>query len=385
MKTDKKITLGIIGGSVLTVLALVGSTAGTLSWYAYSRNVSFSYMGTSVQKSILLNMGIVDNAGYIKADKIQQYDLVRETHDGRSIVFTQSTKGLDINVIRAYLESSPNAVDMLFPVTSQNRSLASDDNLTIYKSPDYGDDVLMENTDPSAYVVLPFAFRIADENSESISDKEVWLTDAVVEAEKEHIEQAVRVFVHNESSQRKFLMKPAEKDEKTGFNKVGGLLDLDGDGYYDYNKLTGYEYYYGEFTGTKTWGELPDPDTYVEDYENANGVVPIPPATSLEPSTFYAKHSAHTRHVDLSQLTPQEVEYYTLKSVKPATKENGEYYVKDDEEDGIDIGIPIASTSSSSGIGYATFTIFIEGWDHTVVDKAAGYSFNLGLRFEINR
>ena len=53
-----------------------------------------------------------------------------------------------------------------------------------------------------------------------------------------------------------------------------------------------------------------------------------------------------------------------------------------------DLGIPIANTGTNAdnyGIGYSTMTIFIEGWDHTVIDKAVGYSFNLGLRFEINR
>ena len=79
-----------------------------------------------------------------------------------------------------------------------------------------------------------------------------------------------------------------------------------------------------------------------------------------------------------SGVHPLIAEFETFGTVKPSVKETGEYYVGE-------TGIPLASTNSGSKIGYTTMTIFIEGWDHSVVDKAAGYQFNLGLRFEIDR
>ena len=48
-------------------------------------------------------------------------------------------------------------------------------------------------------------------------------------------------------------------------------------------------------------------------------------------------------------------------------------------------GRPIAYTDSTCSIGYVTLKIYIEGWDHVVIDKAVGYKFSLGLRFEMNR
>ena len=48
-------------------------------------------------------------------------------------------------------------------------------------------------------------------------------------------------------------------------------------------------------------------------------------------------------------------------------------------------GKPIAITDSTSKIGYSTLTIYLEGWDHSVIDQAIGYQFNLGITFEIDR
>ena len=373
MNKDKKVTLGLISGSVLTVLAVLGSTAGSLAWYAYSRNVSFSYVGTSVQKSVLLDIGLVDNDYYLTNDKLEQYELVRETHDGNSIVFSQTHKGFDVGAIRDYLVKSPNAVDMLFPLTTQKRSLSDSSDISLFKSPDYGDTTLNQPAKTSDYVELPFAFKIDAENVGSVKDKDVWLTDAVVQAEAENIDQAVRVFVKN--GQRKFLMKPAEKTLTSDSNKVGGLLDLDADGVYDYDKLYMNEYYYGEYDGTLSYSTDPYDKPYEEaPFDNVNG------SPEVE-STFYAKHQEGSYLAQYQDVTPEEVEFYTFKSVQPLTNENGEYYAG---SDGLS-GIPICKTDSTDSIGYATLDIFIEGWDFSVVDKAAGYNFNLGLRFEINR
>ena len=60
MRKDKKVSLGLVGLAVLTATALLATTAGSLAWYAYSRNVYFSFVGTSVAKSALLNIGLVD-------------------------------------------------------------------------------------------------------------------------------------------------------------------------------------------------------------------------------------------------------------------------------------------------------------------------------------
>lgn len=366
-----------MGMALLTVVGIFGATAGTLSWYAYSRNVLFSFSGTSVQKSVLLNIGLVDEDNRFTQAKCQEYGLDKEEYDGKQIVFTHSTNGLSTDAIKHYLTVYNHATNFLFPVTSRDRSLSDNtSDLSLYKSPDFGDTTIDRPTNGTEYARLPFAFKIAEEGSAAAQDKVVWLTDAVVTASGENINQAVRVFV--ETSQRKFLMKPADDTLVRGETKVGGLLDLDGDVTYDYDALQGKELYYGDFTAAG--GEVPyEPAPYDEDFDDAD--LDDVNGTNLNPlveSTFCAKHKKGIYPVDLDNITPKVAEYETFGTVKPLSIGPGNYYAGE-------TGIPLCSTETTSGIGYCTMTIFIEGWDHAVVDKAVGHHFNLGLRFEISR
>ena len=377
MNKERKITLGLIAAGLLTAVGLFGSIAGTLAWYAYSRSVLFSFTGTSVQKSVLLNIGLVDPENRFTQAKCEEYELVKEEHDGKQIIFTHSTNGLSTTAIRHYLSLYNHATDFLFPITSRERLLTNNGDLTLYKSPDFGDTTLTRETDGSEYVKLPFAFKI-DEEGTVTQDKKVWLTDAVVTASGQNINQAVRVFV--ETSQRKFLMKPADSTLVRGETKVGGLLDLDGDVTYDYDELQGKELYYGDYTLDQGYNTIPyQANPYDEEFADAD--LDDVNHTNLNPlveSTFCAKHKKDILPVDLDHITPKVAQYETFGTVKPLAIGPGNYYEGE-------TGIPLCTTETSSGIGYCTMTIFIEGWDHAVVDKAVGHHFNLGLRFEISR
>lgn len=371
MKRQNKITFGFIVGGLITVLTVIGSTAGSLAWYVYSRSVRVGFVGTSVAKSALLNVGIVDDSHYLTDEKVAKYELTREEFDGHSIVFTHATDGLDYHVIQDYLFRSPYAVDLLFPLTTQARSITETGDLSLYESPLHGDTTINRPAVTSHYVVLPLAFRMTDTNGDNISGIDIWLTSANVQASGEHIDESLRVFVKN--SQRKFLMKPSDKGMTTGQTKVGGLLDLDGDGTYDYSLANNKEFYYGQYTGTLThastkYGEPKE----TAPYDNVNGV------TNLTESTFYSKHNEDAYCADLTQITPKVAEYESFGTIKPMVDSSGNYY------EGA-TGKAITKTDSTDGIGYVSFTIFIEGWDHVVIDQAANYSFNLSLKFETNR
>lgn len=377
MKTNKKVTIGLISLACLTSAALIGTAAGSLAWYAYSRIGIVSFKGTSIANTALLNVGIVDDGPEYKisAATITQYGLIRESHDGHSIVFTHATNGFDYRVIDEYLENAGYAIDRLAPLTTQERALSSTSDLTLYKSPEYGQTNINQAAGTLDYVRLPLAFRVGDSENEGAIDTKVWLTGANVQASEENIHEAVRVFVEN--SQRKFLMKPASTATTTGSTNVGGLLDLDGDGTYDYNSTSAdhNEYYYGQCTGTPTnaseqYGIAQD----VAPLENVNGVT-----DTSAPSTFYAKHNYYSKIINnLNAITPKVAEFETFGTVNPSFDAAGNFIAGD-------TGIPIAETDGPTGVGYATFTIFIEGWDHSVIDKAAGYDFNLDLKFEINK
>lgn len=376
MKTHNKFTLSFLITGMITVLSVIGSTAGSLAWYIYSRSVRVEFIGTSIAKSALLSVGIIDNAPYkIKQSTIEKYKLSREPYDGNSIVFTSSSDGLDYHVIQEYLTSSGYAVDMLFPLTTQDREISDD--LTLYESPLHGETNIkrVDNIAKiSHYVVLPLAFKMTDPSGGNKANVDVWMTSASVKASGEDIDKALRLFVEN--SQRKFLMNPSDKSTSAGSTKVGGLLDLNKDGLYDYDKTDeNKEYYYGDMTddSTITWAntEYGVPKESAQ-YDNVNDV------SDETESTFYAKHAEEAHLANLTNVTPKVAKYETMGTVKPSYDGDNNYCEGD-------TGIRITTTNSTDKVGYVTFTIFIEGWDHAVVDKAANYSFTLSLAFETNR
>lgn len=369
MTKERKFSLRLALFTIFSGLTLVSTVTGSLAWYAYSRSVTFSFVGTSVAKSALLSVGLVDDHNYLSDSDLEQYNLVRESHDSKSIVFTQSKDGFSVQAIRKYLFNSPNAVDKLFPLTTKARSISEEGDLNLYENPEYGETQTTVAAKPNEYVVLPFAFKIINEDAQYVPNKHVWLTEAVCRADQ-NIEQAIRVYI--QGTERDFLMRPADASTTTGSTKVGGALDLDGDGTYDYNKGTDYEYAYGEFNNSMTYSATPY-DTDPAPLDNVNGV-----SDTSEASTFLAKHHLDVYTANISAAQPKVAEFETFGTVKPTADDTGRY-------DPAVSGIPLASTNSGSKIGYATMTIFIEGWDHSVIDKAAGYSFNLGLRFEIDR
>ena len=370
MKRQNKITFGLLVGGAITALSVFGSTAGSLAWYAYSRSTRVNFIGTSIANSALLHVGLVDDAHYLSDEKVAGYNLVREEYDNHSIVFSRATDGLDYHVLQDYLFFSEYSVNLLFPLTTQSRTISDQTSLKLYESPLHGETTINKEAKKSHYVKLPLAFRMVDNNGNHL-EEDVWLTSSNVQASGHNIDQAVRIFVEN--SQRKFLMKPADSHTTTGTTKVGGILDLDGDGTYDYNTTTKKELYYGQYTGDLEYAdeEYGIPKTTAP-YDNVNGV------TDTTESTFYSKHNEEAYIIDQSKVSPKTVEYQTLGTVKPSVNSNGKYY------EGA-TGLKMTTTNSDDGIGYVTLTIFIEGWDHVVVDKAANYSFNLSLKFEVSR
>ena len=167
-------------------------------------------------------------------------------------------------------------------------------------------------------------------------------------------------------------MRPADTDTVIGSNPVGGVLDLDGDGTYDYdNSLE--EYFYGEYE--EGYSVTHASSAYgIEDTtpQNVNGT----PYTA-EASTFLAKHHKDAKIANFDREHVKRAYYYPYGKVSPQMAD-GSYVAGE-------TGIPVSTTNNTTGIGYATLTIYIEGWDFAVVDKEIDHSFNLGLTFEINR
>ena len=374
MKKEKKLSLrlGLFAG--LITIAMLGTTAGTLAWYAYSSNVSVSYVGTTVASSALMNVGLVDNEGVFTSEKCTEYNLERgSATDGgvtNSIVWAKSRSGFSVEAIYYYLETTDYAVNYLQPVTTGSRAYDESSDLHLYRSPEYSEVDFDVPAEKDHYVVLPFAFRVMDETSSYVANKNIWVTDMVVEAEND-AQSTIRVFLDGTN---KALVQPSDQENNVGETKVGGTLSLSPSEYYDYNSSENKEYCYGEFENEVQYSALA-PNEY-EVLDNVNHV-----EDTTEATTFYGMHYPGVLVPDIDAAVPKVQQHAGVGKVKPSVRPNGELYHDDVNGNGIIVG----KTSTESKVAYTTVTVFVEGWDHSMIDQKSGFRFNLGLTFEIDR
>lgn len=390
MRSNKKVTLALGIMSAMTFMGIVGSTAGTLAWYAYYTRTTTAFRGTSVRSSDQLQIGLVANTNSdyllsIPDDKLALLELSKETDkDGKIIYWSTTGAGLTAATIAEYLSGSKFATNKLSPVTTRDRAL-NDEITTLYRAPQHGDATLDKPASSERYVHIELAFRIMDTNGDTVNGNHVWITETLAQASVgENVEKAIRVYVEDKSVAAQsaatpyFLLNPSSELEETGATKVAGLLDLNGKGVYD-TYFNGREIVYGDYTmpgGSLVYGPTPyvvpaNPEDYVAD--NVNGVT-----DTSELSTFLAKHADGAYLVDTSSFVAKTAVYDTLYTVKPSENVTTGRYNEDS-------GKPVTCTDSANDIGYADLTIYLEGWDHVVIDKIDGYQFNLGIQFEINR
>ncbi|MCR4911898.1 MAG: hypothetical protein K5925_05175 [Bacilli bacterium] len=374
MRLSKKINLFVAGSTALTLLGFVGSIAGTLAWYAYNSAVRLSFTGTAVRSSVQLEVGLVDDDEYFTNEEISTFNLTKQTVDGHKIVWNRAATGFTSDMIRAYLDNTSYAINKLSPVSSLARS--GDDDLTLYQAPECStEDGEYRVKNPAAlknYLVLPFAFRVLDNQERPVKQKEIWITSTETAASGHDIDKALRVFIDDVTNDTRYLFNPSSNEAVAGETSVCGPLDLNGDGFYDYNPSTRKEYVYGEIAS----GTLTHSDTgYAVDPASAPNDGTVNGTGDTGRTTFCSRHLKDIFTANMNSVIRGVAEYETKRTVFP-----------DYDGNSYSGGMPVTITANSEiAIGYSTLTIFLEGWDHVVIDEAAGYSFNLGLQFEINK
>lgn len=390
----KGFNIAIVSLACLTVIALAGSSVGTLAWYAYSTRATVAYSGTAVQEAEQLQIGLEWDTTRIsetnRAAYKTKYQVSFEPVGNKTYCFMPSGKGFSSAAINEYLTLSGYATKELPPVTSRSYELG--DALSLYESPTFGYPNNTNAASTTRYVHLPFAFRIMREVGGVLTPMKglnIWLTDVTAAAKGEKdVKDALRMHISNQipnadNAHKSFILNPAATPDTEdpnydpadpGITYVGGILDLNGDGVYDYgdakvNDVTrSVEYLYGECTVETGYGPSEFATTT---YGNPNEA----PGDATHLSTFVAKHAQSVYgYTDYAHVTRGEAEYLYFDQVRPQ-ENNGTFSG----------GYPITQTSQDTGLGLATLTVWLEGWDHAIVDANIGAEFNLGLQFEINR
>ena len=406
-KLRPALVFGFLG--IATFASLVGTVSGTLAWYAYNARATLSYSGTSVENSVQLQIGLacaheMPTSG---SEDLEEFARIMGTEpevcNGEYYYFAPLGYGISSSVINAYLSEFGYATNELEPITtgSYDPSIstpydpATDDFWLFKEAPNESNRVPNTYAKHTNYLKLPFIFRASKSKTNTadyMENAEIWLTDAKGAASSNrdgNIYKAMRIFFDRVDANytSDFIVNP---DAQTaGETRVGGLLDLSDDGYYDFDENG--EVIYGEydtsvnptdFLSAAAYGHGENP------YLDINGT-----GNAVEHrNSFNAKHHPDTKYFEYSDLHKvndtdpyipvKTAKYESLSSIKPVRNNTtGELTNPEGKI------TSVCKTSGSAGlyVGRVDTYIWLEGWDFAVIDEEQRHSFDLGLTFEINK
>ena len=373
-KTTRRALVALM--SMGLVAAFAGTISGSIAWYAYSTRVAITYSGTSVAESIQLQIGLVSDQDFTVDDHGDDrgFNLTVEDVAGESYKYywAKAGSGFSSEIIQAYLiKENRYAINELKPVTTREYDGTS---FALYRSPVRGTPLMTQLASPANYSHVPFVFRIIDANGNYAKQADIWLTGVNIAASgsTEHIREAVRRYFSEGSND--FVLNPSSESTVLGYTKVAGPLDLDVNGAYDDDDGT--EIIYGDYTNTPVVTGIASAEN---DFDNPSVFDDVNQTGQTAKSTFVAEHKKGVNYYNTSAVTacaPKLAQYQTLETIKPT----------DDGDGNLSGGTPLTRTSNTAdAVARLDVTIYLEGWDHAVIDNEIGHSFNLGLRFQINR
>ena len=402
-----KLAIGVLGLS--SVASLVGSISGTIAWYAYSTRALVSYTGTSVQSTTQLQIGIksdvvvnfTTNADLIEDvtyDEDLYYDEVNDPNHNHKLYHYHyyfmkvGSGGLPAAIINDYLSAKGYATNVLEPLSSYGYTTGEDINLRNRPTTNRPD-VVPTQAEKTKYSEIPFAFRVLSANTSQISyisGHDIFLSGAQAIAAPNlqgsvvgnEIHNSIRLYI-DRSNGSNFIFNPSSSTN--GQTKVAGVLNLTGGGtgnqFYDYDNNPSsptfmQEFLYGDYEWKegKNWeNSLSTPLNESSDLDDVNGT-----GNETVETTFTSRHYKGVKYFDtLDCITPRYAQYLGTNTIFPT---------KNTQTGDFEGNYAVCRTGNAAAhyLGLFNMKIYLEGWDHSVVDAQLQNKFYLGLTFEIN-
>ena len=361
MRTKQKILqvskarLLTFGFAILFNTILAASVCGTFAWYAYATRTGFEkqYHGVTLGDTGSVGAGIISN---VVLDEYEQFELIEDKEtlaDENKIIYWFGNELLPegLNYI---IGQNGSATSVLHPVTTGSDAVfGSDDDFHLFRSPAYlrdykiNEDYYAEKED---FVFIPFVFRYKnpDISPDFIPNRNIFFKECELEVNENNPEseiyKSVRVCADNGTS--RYLINPSADSD--GFNAVGGILDLNKDGFYDY--FSDEEFIYGET-------EHYDINS---DYTENDGTL-----SEENRTTFLSNHKAGVRALNESTFAPSTIGFNSMR-----TFVNG--------------NTPVTITDANyHNLARLDFYVFVEGWDLHVIDQEIGLGFNVNINFGV--
>lgn len=340
---SKNSIAALVTASIFT-FALAGTTCGTFAWFMYASRASAIFNGVTIGAGEL-EFGILSDTLLPSYDENQ---LVEDTSIDGKIIYWFKNHEAASDVINYIIGLNGSATNKMIPVTSGKYSPG--DSFNLYNSPNMTSSNIAQKY---TYVSLPLVFRYEDdiEIGKYLPDIDIYLTKASVKSVEDGSEIHRSIRIHTDSNAGlNHLINPSQNED--GSTKVGGVLDLNSDGFYDeYQKDDKtYEYIYGEVEN----------EVHKDSPEATDSVVP-----ENERTTFHAQHRAGTYAVNEEETIAKVAEYEGFYGFRNKRKS------------------VTRTNANKNNYAYLDMTIYCEGWDLRVIDAEKGNPFSLDLEFKV--
>lgn len=372
----------ILGGAV-------GTVTGTYAWYSYQKSASIDFTGTAISNTELIQIGlradhrlntpddVRSELGNMNFEQFYHSDISLGQIVGEEITLNQESnyiywiKGNYLQeILKNFAYSIGSGVDKLPAVTTGyfeegmewdlgNRSAVEKWN-GFKKTPINEQRDFKEFASLKDYYYLPLAFRVygGAEYKEALPNRKIYLTKfdstditAVTSQTQRSLKKAIRCkadYPEVVDHSKDFVFDP--NSNQSYELKVGGGLNIDYDIYEDYDQTENgvYEKAYGQFDGDPQYVG-PCQDDPVIPYNNC--------------TTFEANHKKGAYMV--SDANARTCQTRSNSIVNPY--QSGDAII----------------TTNADAIGFLDLSIYLEGWDHGVIDQNLNHTFAVSLEFSI--
>lgn len=343
--------------AIIFNISLAAIVCGTFAWYTYATRVGLNkeYHGTTVGDIGSLQAGLISD---VQIEDFLEYGLAEDgrtlVDEGKYIYWCGET--ITARTINHVLAANGYATTEMTPVTTGtfDSDVYSPNSFKLYNNPsylrNYNKNFLTHIADTFKYSVIDFVFRFEDVNNigQYLSGYNIFLSKFQIETDEEDHELYKSVRFYYENGYEGHIVNPTSRDNGTDI--VGGILDLNADGFYDYQEYNHQEVIYGEY----------------DHYEfNSSKTAEDGNLDSDELDSFTANHKHGVYSLNESTFVPKTVDYLGISKftsrVQRVTFTDPDYH----------------------NLGHFKMYLFLEGWDRHVINKEIGFGYNLDLSFAI--
>lgn len=334
--TKKKLLL--VGGVLFTV-ALVTSITTTYAWYSVVEKGYISDLNMKISSEMSLSLGIKKDGviDYSKSNYTEKdfgYDEEFYLHDVSGMFESRWNKNVDYNRDYPMFCSAYKSIH-----TSQMTPFADGD--------DYLQMEFFLKSDVDCAVML---------GKDSYFTPNILSNEVVAREYGRNVEDLNKIVDATRVSfffENRYVI--AKNNPNASGISYGGLLDLNNDGYFDYNPATMEEIVYGEYSGTPT-------------YKPAEV---DPPYTPYGPNkgVFVANHKPGVKQADLSSVSFRAEKAVSIKSL-----------IFDEETMAGQRVDPLLMLKANEE-KRIVITIYLEGWDRNMTDLLDLASMDANVSF----